>query len=239
MKDFSVLIPALNPTESLIEYVRDLLNEEIPQIVVINDGSKEACQHIFTELNNFPRCTILTHEINKGKGQSLKTGFQYLLGHCSVSGIVTADADGQHSVEDVIKVGEALHDFQEGIILGVRNFHDANVPFRSYLGNTITSSIFGWLFKVHLKDTQTGLRGIPKKMLVPFTSLRGKRYEYEMNMLIEVSKRNLKIAEIPIHTLYFDNNKSSYYHPIKDSFIILRIIISGYFRKSNNTTVSR
>src|SRR6478752_7355107 len=113
MINCAVIIPALNPTESLIEYVKTLAND-VQQIIVINDGSKQELADIFTELTNISRCTVLTHEINKGKGRALKTAFQYFLtDHSELNGVITADADGQHSIPDVIKLAEELSNTEE------------------------------------------------------------------------------------------------------------------------------
>lgn len=232
MRNFIVVIPALNPTEQLIHYVDELLKENIPQVIIVNDGSKKKCEFIFTQIQNKKRCIVLKHERNLGKGQALKTAFQYVLNKGSYRGVVTADCDGQHSVEDVVKVGEALIDVQHGIILGVRNFKEKHVPFRSYIGNTITIFIFNLLFGCKLKDTQTGLRGIPFELLNSIATIFGDRYEYEMNMLIYAAKNQLIIKEVPIHTLYFNKNENSYYHPLKDSLKILRAIIFN-FRSTN------
>lgn len=232
MKNFSVVIPALNPTNKLLFYVDELLNENIPQIIVVNDGSKKECKPIFSQLRAKQRCIVLQHEVNRGKGQALKTAFQYVLQNERNRDIVTADCDGQHSVEDVLKVGKALEEFHNGLILGVRNFREKHVPLRSYLGNTLTIFIFTLLFRCKLKDTQTGLRGIPYEFLNAITNLLGDRYEYEMNVLIYAARNKIPIKEMPIQTLYFHNNSNSYYHPLKDSLKILGMIISN-FRTSN------
>lgn len=231
MKNFSVVIPALNPTNKLIFYVDELLKENIPQIIIVNDGSKKECEPIFSQLRNKERCIVLQHKVNRGKGQALKTAFQYVLKNGGNQNIVTADCDGQHSVEDVLKVGNVLENFK-GIVLGVRNFKEKHVPFRSFLGNTLTIIIFNLFFHCKLKDTQTGLRGIPFEMLTTISNLLGDRYEYEMNVLIYVARNNIPIKEVPIQTLYFNNNSNSYYQPLKDSLKIFSTIISS-FRTSN------
>ncbi|MEK4253725.1 glycosyltransferase family 2 protein [Ureibacillus sp. FSL K6-2830] len=227
MNKVCVIIPALNPTHDLIDYIYDLKSHKVSQIVVINDGSMTSCNAIFHQIGLIQNCTVLTHEKNKGKGRALKTAFQHVLKHCHVDGVITADADGQHSIEDVINIAELLSDVQDAIILGVRNFDQKNVPIRSYIGNKITSYLFTALFKIHLQDTQTGLRGIPIKILPSLLALEGERYEYEMNMLIAAAKKKIPIMQIPIQTIYINKNKSSYYHPIKDSLKIFTMIISG------------
>jgi glycosyltransferase involved in cell wall biosynthesis len=238
MNNCALIIPALNPTESLIDYVR-ALSKEINYIIVVNDGSRKELTYIFTELTNTEGCTVLTHEKNKGKGRALKTAFQYFLSqHSDLSGAITADADGQHSIPDVLKLAETLSDANEGIILGVRDFSESNVPVRSYIGNRITSFLFQLFYGGRLEDTQTGLRGISSKVISQIIDLKGERYEYEINMLIYAKKRKINFREIPIQTLYFDNNSGSHYNSVLDSMKVFMKLISGLLKYSFSTLAS-
>src|SRR5471030_2385906 len=95
---FIILIPAYQPDEALFALVNELLRLNPQQaFIVINDGSDTVkSKHVFEQLAAFPSVTVLTHEINQGKGKALKTGLQYFRDHFSDNhGIVTADADGQ------------------------------------------------------------------------------------------------------------------------------------------------
>lgn len=176
---------------------------------------------------------MLTHETNKGKGRALKTAFSHILQHHpQVRGVVTADADGQHAVEDVCHIAEELAKCNDRLLLGSRNFDEPHVPKRSRLGNKSTSLLFQFLFKEKLNDTQTGLRGLSIDDLSWLENLKGERYEYEMNMLIHAIMNGRKIEEISIQTIYLNDNESSYYDTVKDSLRILRRILSGYFRKN-------
>ncbi|XJZ26912.1 glycosyltransferase [Bacillota bacterium Lsc_1132] len=239
MLNVAIIIPALNPTPSLIEYVKALLTEGAAQIIVVNDGSRAELTSIFTECSQLKNCTVLTHDINKGKGRALKTAFTYFLKNMNhLAGVITADADGQHAVEDVCKLAKLLAGKQNGILLGVRDFSQANVPFRSRLGNRTTSLIFRLLYGYKLEDTQTGLRGIPASELPSIANLKGERYEYEINMLIYARKMNISMDEIPIQTLYFNDNDGSHYNSIIDSFRVFRKLISGLLRYSFSTIAS-
>lgn len=229
MRNQAVIIPALNPNESLVDYVKALLSEGFKEVIVVNDGSKTECTHIFKNLAAINHCNVLTHSVNRGKGRALKTAFQFFLQKFShLNGVLTADADGQHAVVDVCRVGDELSRNENQLVLGIRNFKESNVPKRSYLGNTVTSFIFYVLFRKKLVDTQTGLRGIPTKELERMLALKGERYEYEINMLIYAIKRKLKIGEVPIQTIYYDNNAGSYYKTVKDSWKIFRKLMSGF-----------
>src|SRR5690625_3676345 len=108
-KRFAVVIPAYGPSKQLPHYVRQLADEGVPNIIVINDGSATEYDPIFNQLFEIPQCILLTHSTNKGKGAALKTGFRHYLKHFNhLAGVVTADADDQHAVSDVLKVGELL-----------------------------------------------------------------------------------------------------------------------------------
>lgn len=215
MRNQVVIIPALNPPEQIIEYVEDLLAQGFAHIIVVDDGSKPSTDYIFNELRNVGRCTVLVHDVNKGKGRALKTAFTYCINHFpTIDGVVTADADGQHALEDVCHVANFFAKNPTDLVLGIRNFKESHVPKRSYIGNTITSFGYQLLFRSKLQDTQTGLRAIPFSHLEKMILLKGERYEYEINMLIYANKRNLNISEVMIQTIYHNNNEGSYYRTI-------------------------
>ncbi|KKI89330.1 hypothetical protein WQ54_25975 [Bacillus sp. SA1-12] len=233
MDKYAIIIPVLNPTENLVEYVHSLLEAGAAQIIVVNDGSKEELTYIFTQLKKMASCTVLTHDKNKGKGRALKTAFSYFLNHFQdLHGVVTADADGQHSFEDVCKVAKALENKKGELILGVRDFTGTDVPFRSLIGNRFTSLIFQILYGYKLRDTQTGLRGISKSHLPFLLNIKGERYEYEINMLIHSKKMSLSFFELPIQTIYLDHNAGSHFNSFVDSIKIFIKLISGFLHYS-------
>ncbi len=235
----AVVIPALNPVPGLVEFVQGLIRKGIPRVIIVNDGSSGASDNIFGRLKQMERCTVLVHEVNRGKGRALKTAFSYFMDHCSdLDGVVTADADGQHGIEDICRICRKISGKCNSLILGVRNFKDQNVPRRSYVGNTITSRVFQLLFGSYICDTQTGLRGIPKSELGWMTELEGERFDYEMNMLIEAVHRRINILMVPIKTLYYDNNSGSNYNTVVDSFRISKCFAKKLMRYSWSSVFS-
>ena len=162
-----IVIPALDPGPELPDYVESLLGLGARGVVVVDDGSDGAHQAAFQALDGLEGCTLLRHEKNQGKGVALKTAFAFILQNGAWTGaaVVTADADGQHSVQDVCAVGRAALEETDRLVLGVRDLTLPQVPPRSKLGNRLTSWAFHLLYGVRLADTQTGLRGIPWGML--------------------------------------------------------------------------
>lgn len=235
----AVIIPALNPIPALADFVRGLLERGIPEVIVVNDGSDSSCNPIFREVEQLEHCTVLVHEVNRGKGRALKTAFAYINEHYSyLDGVVTADADGQHTVEDICRVGEKLSLKENSLVLGVRNFKESNVPLRSYMGNLMTGFLFQSLYGYNLQDTQTGLRGIPISELPWMIETSGDRYDFEINMLIKARHHNISFATVPIQTVYFDNNSGSHFGTVKDAVPIFLRLFSGLIQYSGATIVS-
>ena len=226
-----ILIPAYNPDDKLIRVIDELIFFNIP-IVVVNDGSDKNFNYIFETINSKSRVKVINHKINLGKGAALKTGIKYIMdNYKDCIGIVTADADGQHLTKDIIKIRDCISKNPNSLILGVRNFNNKNIPFRSKFGNKVTSLIFLLVAHKKCSDTQTGLRGIPRSLFNTCLNIEGDRYEYEMNMLIKMSRDNIKFIYEEITTVYIEDNKSSHFNPIMDSakiyFNILKFSLSS------------
>ncbi len=225
-----LLIPAYNPDIKLIELIDNLIKSGFIHIIIVNDGSDQNHNKIFDALTAKTTCRLLTHEINIGKGGALKTGFKYIFdNYKNCIGVITADADGQHTPSDIIKIANRLMQVPDKLIIGSRDFSKLKIPFRSRFGNELTRKIFGFLTGIKVKDTQTGLRGIPFDFISKLIHVRGDRYEYEMNMLLESKQQNIIIDEVDIQTIYLDDNKSSHFNPLFDSIRIYSLFIKYVF----------
>lgn len=224
-----VVIPALDPDETLPAYAGALLARGAAEILVVDDGSGPDSAPVFAELKAMERCTVLSHEKNRGKGRAMKTAFVYVAENPAWAGldVVTADADGQHQVADVCAAARALERGKGGIVLGVRDLTLPGVPFKSKLGNRLTGWGFHALYGAKLSDTQTGLRGIPHGLLAWCVSIGGERFEYEMNMLIRAAREHIPILQEPIATIYYNNNAGTHLHPVRDSWQVLVTLVSG------------
>ncbi len=230
-----VLIPSLNPSQRLPQLVDGLEEQGFTHIVVVNDGSKPECRPIFDRLRARASCTVLTHPVNCGKGAGLKTGLRYFQEkreELGLAGVVTADSDGQHLPGDIARVAQALLDRPTHLILGTRDFDEENVPFKSRNGNKITTQVFRLLHGRTIHDTQTGLRGIPAGWMDQCIACKGDRFEYEINMLIDAARQGVPMEELPIQTVYFDANKASSFHAVRDSFRIYAAMLGSFLRFS-------
>jgi glycosyltransferase involved in cell wall biosynthesis len=226
-----LVIPVFQPEPSLRPLVEALLQAPYPFVIVIDDGSSPEHRPLFEALAELPRVRVLTHAVNLGKGDALKSGFnEALVRHPDACGVVTVDADGQHLPDDVRRVADALCDAPDHLCLGVREFR-GDVPLRSRLGNALTRQFFRLLVGGNLRDTQTGLRGIPAAMMADLLVSKAARYEFELEMLIRARKLDMPCRQIPIATVYEAGNLTSHFNPIFDSlriyFVFIRFLASS------------
>ena len=226
-----ILIPSLEPDERLPAYIQKLKEGGFAHIVVIDDGSSEKYQPIFEEVDAVEDTVVLHHAVNRGKGVALKTGYKYIMENLpDITGVITADADGQHTVTDCLHLAEQLEKGKRALYLGSRDFNLENVPPKSRSGNKITSVIFKLLYGQYLPDTQTGLRAFRKEELPFMAEVEGERYEYEMKVLIACSQARIPIIPITIETIYENENEGTHFHPIRDSWRIYKVIFGSFFK---------
>ncbi len=231
LKDAVILIPSLEPDERLPAYIEKLTDRGFGQVVIVDDGSAQSYQPIFSRLAAMERVEVLHHDVNHGKGVALKTGYRWIRENLpGISGVITADADGQHTVPDCIRLAEELEKGQRALYLGTRDFSQPNVPPKSRSGNRTTSILFRLLYGVWLDDTQTGLRAFRREDLDFMIGVEGERFEYEMNVLIDCVRNGLPMVSVPIETVYENENQGTHYHPFRDSMRIFRVLAKGFIR---------
>ena len=227
----AVVIPAYKPDDRLPPYVGALLEAGVGHVVVVDDGSGADYRPVFDAIPRGDRVSVIHYEPNAGKGAALRRGLRHVLESCPDQAYaITADSDGQHTVKDVLRMCEAMRNNMDGLLLGSRDFSKGNVPFKSRNGNRITSITFKLLYGRWVSDTQTGLRGMPRKLLPAMLDVRGDRYEYEMNVLIECAGHKWPIRPLPIETVYENNNDGSHFRAFRDSARIYAVIFAGFFR---------
>ena len=219
------LVPAYMPDSRLKDVVKSLLKSKWIQCVVcVNDGSGDSYSGIFDELSQIG-VTVISHEKNLGKGRALRTGMSEILRrYPETQGVVTFDADGQHLPKDIARVAEALMSNRKTLVLGSRTAL-REAPLRSRFGNYLTGKVLTLFTGIRLIDTQTGLRGIPAKLIPLLLRLETSGYDFEFDMLISAGGQKNSIKEIPIQTVYIDDNESSHFNPIQDSAKIYYVLL--------------
>ncbi|MHC6594159.1 GtrA family protein [Arthrobacter sp. C152] len=216
-----ILIPAYEPDQQLPGLIRRIRSaERAVHVVVVDDGSGPAFRDVFDDVRGLG-CHVVGYAGNRGKGFALKAGFGFIADNLPGHDVVCADSDGQHTVTDIFRVAGAVRENRmarrwEAMVLGSRSF-TGDVPARSRVGNAATRMLFALATGERIPDTQTGLRGYPAAMLPWLRSVRGDRYEYELNLLLEAGNAGFSIQSVDIATVYLDHNSGSHFRPLADS----------------------
>lgn len=230
------MIPAYNPDKKFTAFLNELVEAGYSKIIIINDGSRDDANQYFKEAEYDYNCIVLSHSINLGQGRAYKTGFNYYLSEYKnggvfehTIGIIQCDCDGQHHIDDVNKCAELLRRYPRKFILGVRNFSNKSIPFRSRVGNNCTTFVFRFFCGLDIKDTQTGLKGIPASFIPKLMETPGERFEYASSVLLEAKEQGIEIIQFQIQTIYINGNETSHFNPLIDSFRIYLLIFKYIF----------
>jgi glycosyltransferase involved in cell wall biosynthesis len=194
-------------------------------MVVVDDGSGSGYSELFQRAARVRDTVVLKNAINLGKGAALKHGMNHVLvNYPDCTGVITADADGQHAADDILKVANELRSRSTEVIFGSRDFKQ-DVPFRSKIGNVLSRYIYRFLIGLNLSDTQTGLRGIPRRLMELSLDIRSNRYEFETEQIIAAKTAGIHFREVLIRTVYIDDNSGSHFNPVLDSFRIYFVLL--------------
>lgn len=226
-----VIIPVYQPEPVLPKLVYEVADNG-NMVIIVDDGSDIKGRQMFWELAD--EAVILHHETNMGKGAAIKTALTYIK-ETNLDQIYdmigVMDGDGQHLPEDMEKLTMHARKEKNSLVLGVRQVGNA-MPLRSRFGNTITRGLFRLLSGTYVSDTQSGLRAFSTEMLGRLLNVSGERYEYETAVLYECARQKVPIVEIPIHTIYKDEeNSTSHFRTIRDSIRVygelLKFVLSS------------
>ena len=200
-------LPAYNEEKNIASIITKL-QDEYDFVIVCDDGSSDLTGKIASKMG----ATVITHEKNKGYGAAIRSLFLKSK-EIEVDILVTFDADGQHSVNDIAKVIQPILDKKADLVIGSRFLNETEEDIPSYrkTGIKIITKLTNVSLKEKIKDSQSGFRAYTKEILFKITpSDNGMGVSSEL--LIKASNFNFKIAEIPIKISY--EGDTSTHHPV-------------------------
>ncbi len=215
MTDTIVLIPAYNESKNIKEIVSRVKKLGYTPLV-IDDYSKDNTSQLAKEAG----AVVVRHEVNKGKGEGIKTGFQYIFKNRKEKYVVLLDADLQYIPEDIPKVIEELQKNQADFVMGYRDW--SLVPLRHRLGNLAWRVSFNLLFGTKMKDTNCGFMAMTVETAKKIKRIHG-GYIIDNHIVSQVVKNKLKIGQVPVTIFY--NHKSGVNRGIRMVLGVLFFII--------------
>ena len=232
MEQIVVCIPAFNPTRSLLLLLEQLTEYPFRRIVIVNDGSDAKSKEVFKKAATFENVDILHLKRNSGKGKAVKTALQYIMKNIpSIQGVLTCGADGQHHIEDILKVATTSRIFVDGIILGMRDFDSEHISIVHRIHSQAMAILFQLLFKRRIVDFQSGLRYLPYHQLSWIKSCPGDSFQFDTNVLIEAIRREVPIYELPIGKVRMSQSSFLQYDEVNHPKLISEQLLHSYLKK--------
>ena len=218
-----IIVPAYNEAQMIGEILRVFKKIESVQLIVVDDGSTDNTYKIASGQADY----VLRHIINRGKGAAVRTGIEA----AKIQGaeyVVTADSDGQHAADDIRNIINCAKKEKYDVVLGYRDLSSLTMPFARRVANRF-ANFFTWIiYGIKVKDSQCGLRCYGSQAINRILTVRDK-YEYDTEVLREISRHKLRFAQVPIETRYSNysqqkKHKQTFSNGLKMFF---RMIIFG------------
>ncbi|MDO5836484.1 MAG: glycosyltransferase family 2 protein [Methanobacterium sp.] len=204
-KGIYVVLPAYNEEKIIIEVINELIHLKV-NLIVVDDGSSDSTYQVTMDLlkKHPSQISLYHHPINRGLGATLRTGIEAAYSH-GADIIVTFDADGQHHSQDIPPLCLPIIQGEADVVIGKRNFNE--MPFRKKFGNEVMNIITLIFYGKDVEDSQSGLRAFNQKA-AELMELHSRDYGVSSEIIGEVRRKNLRMVEVPITTIYTDYSLS-------------------------------
>jgi len=218
------VIPAYNAARTLAPVI-DGVKKYVETVIVVDDGSSDETMRVAKEHG----AETLRHEVNKGKGEALKLGFERAK-ELGFDAVVTVDADGQHDPGEIPRLIEAYRENDVGaIVLGSRLQQMAEMRRIRQFSNRFGTALISRLAGRKIQDSQTGFRVIPIDAWDK-VQVRGSRFDAEAEFLVRVCRLGYPIREVSVTSGAPDGTPTSHYKNVRDTLSIARRIFTAWFR---------
>ncbi len=208
---FAIIIPVYNHEQAVVAVIKKSLKLNIP-VFVVDDGSTDST---CTRIESIKEIHLLRHNVNRGKGAAILTGFDKAAKVADWA--ITIDADGQHNPEDALNLIQAIPENERPIIAGLReDMLGKDVPWTSRFGRKFSNFWVLLSGGPNMKDSQSGFRiyPLPEALNLDVTA---RRYQFEVEILVKARRRKISVVEVPIRVNYAPGmGRISHFRPFVD-----------------------
>lgn len=202
----AVVIPAYNEESAIGSVIHELMSVNMPgiekEIIVVNDGSSDKTGEIARSKGAW----VVRHLLNRGVGGALGTGIEAAL-RSGADLIVTCDADGQHSPDDIGRVIEPIRSGRADAVIGSRMIDNSAMPWTRRVANHLANLATWVLLAARTTDSQSGLRAFSRSAAERIR-ITANTYEVSSQICGEISRLHLRAVDVPIKTIYTDYSLS-------------------------------
>lgn len=195
------VIPAYNEATMVGGVVKATL-PFVDAVVVVDDGSRDETGMEAERAG----ARVVRHSLNRGLGASLSTGIQAAL-RAGADCVVTLDADGQHDSSEIPKLVRPIQNGLADVVLGSRLLDTRGMPITRICMNHAGSLFTFCMFGMYVTDSQSGFRAFSRSAAQAIR-IRSNRMEVSSEIVAEIRRQGLRVAEVPIRAIYTDYSLS-------------------------------
>jgi glycosyltransferase involved in cell wall biosynthesis len=192
----SVVIPCYNEEATIQSLINLVLNSPwVAEIIVVDDGSKDRSREILATVND-PKVQVVLHDVNKGKGAALRTGFQ----HATSEFVIVQDADLEYDPSEYPLVLEPLLDDRADVVFGSRFLSGRPhrvLYFWHSLGNKFLTLMSNMFTDLNLTDMETCYKCFRREVIQSIT-IEEDRFGFEPEITAKLAKMRIPIFEVGI-----------------------------------------
>ena len=198
LRRLSIVVPVYNERNTLVEVVRRMRAVELPdgierEIIVVDDGSTDGSRDVLEQLGD-STVRVVLHDVNRGKGAALRTGF----GHATGEYVLVQDADLEYDPEDWPNLLNPVLRGRARVVYGSRFTGERrNMLLLHWIGNRFLSMTTNVLYNTTLSDMETCYKLLDRD-LIEEMDLTSERFDIEPEITAKVLKRGIRIYEVPI-----------------------------------------
>ncbi len=229
----SIVIPLYNEEKRIIPTVQKTLNYLKEQnfdfeLIFVDDGSKDKTIDVLRGYENGENIKIIKHQINRGKGASVKSGVLASKGEI----VLFSDADLSTPIEELDKLIKEIEEYD--VVIGSRSI-DENLllkkqPIHRILIGKIAKLLIRLVLNINYKDTQCGFKLFKRDVAFKlFYKMRMKRWSFDYELLFLAKRFKFKVREVPV--IWINNEDSrvnSFIDPIKSFIDLIKIRFNKY-----------
>ena len=193
----SVVIPAYNEAATIAEVVERVRAVDIhKEIVIVDDASEDGTWDRLQELQQrFEDLTVIRHEVNRGKGAALRTGFGAATGEI----IVIQDADLENDPAEFPKLTAPILAGETDVVYGSRFLDNPALDRRS--ANYVANRVLTWLTNVvsgsRLTDMETCSK-VFRRDVLDGIEIKSDRFGFEPEFTVKLARNGIRIQELPV-----------------------------------------
>ena len=202
----TIIVPVYNEEISLKIFLPTLIkfvDDNKFKVIIVNDGSTDGTNSIIESLNQEQVFKYVKHKKNKGYGAALKTGLEL----AETEYVVTVDADGQHLLEDVLKLKEKILESDADLVIGSRVNNRGSEPIKKF-GKFIIRNLSKVLIQNQINDLNAGMKMMRTNLAKRYIKICPDTFAFsDVITLIFISEKNVVLEE-PIEVIQRQNGKS-------------------------------